>query len=103
MPVDCAEEWGRKGSKENRKERKTDGDRWRRTDLRYNETGLEGLEQTFTQAELLKTAFLQVFFGITLVMCYVFCLFQCSSLLHCLLNHLLALVKLSCCKIVDGN
>lgn len=103
MPVDCAEEWSRKGSKENRKERKTDGDRWRRTDLRFNETGLEGLEQTFTQAELLKTAFLQVFFGITLVMCYVFCLFQYSSLLHCLLNHLLALVKLSCCKIADGN
>lgn len=58
MPVDCAEEWGRKGSKENRKERKTDGDRWRRTDLRYNETGLEGLEQTFTQAELFKNCFL---------------------------------------------
>lgn len=45
----------------------------RRSDLRCNETGLEGLEQAFTQAESLKTAFLQVFFGITLVMRYVFC------------------------------
>lgn len=45
----------------------------RRSDLRCNETGLEGLEQAFTQAESLTTAFLQVFFGITLVMRYVFC------------------------------
>lgn len=28
VPADCAEEWGRNGSKENRKKRKTDEDRW---------------------------------------------------------------------------